>query len=55
MAAISRSPFINHYRKHMFACHLAGKFAERNTYCRALGLDVIQVFYLRPEVRDELN
>ena len=50
-----RNTFKRYYFKKMFLCHLNENFEERNSYCRALGMDVIQVFYLRPEVRDELN
>ena len=50
-----RDYFKKYYFKKMFLCHLNKDYKERNSYCRALGMDVIQVFYLRPVVRDELN
>jgi hypothetical protein len=59
LASVFRENFRDGFRaycfKKMCTCHLNRDFKERNSYCRALGMDVIKVFYLRPVVRDELN
>ena len=51
----TRNVFIDFYFRSAFRCHLNKELEERNNYCRAGGLDVIQLFYLRPEGKDELN